>query len=145
MAMKDPEFVVDDCLGLVQFLTQTLTVEETTQYLLAIDGLTLTDWKAAKCKLPETHHLANRTSIDLTIKDIAVAFKNNSIETSYLVKNLALIPGFQPESLALYSYVRSTVWAVKRVSSSVLQQKDNVICRTHLQDDHFSTYQTTHI
>lgn len=122
--MTDSDFVPNDCLGLAQFLTQSLSADEAVFYLLSIDGLKLNDWKAAKLLLPHTSTLPNRTTLELTIKDIVVAFKSFDIETSYLVKNLALLPGFQPESLALTSYISSSMWAVKRVSNSVVQQRE---------------------
>ena len=127
--------IVNDCLGLAQFLTQSLTVEQATAYLLTIEGLSLSDWKAAKALLPETAGTSNRTTVELTIKDIVVAFKNFDITTSFLVKNLGLIPGFQQESLALTSYIASSLWAVKHVSTSLLHQStpcivDRTTCRT---------------
>ena len=60
--------VINDCLGISQFITQHLG-EEATAYLLAIQDITSKDWKVAKALLLGSIQ-TNRLTKEGHIKDI---------------------------------------------------------------------------
>ena len=109
--------VINDCLGISQFITQHLG-EEATAYLLAIQDITSKDWKAAKALLLGSTQ-TNRLTKEGHIKDIVSYFVNNDVPTRYLVANLSLCPGFQKSALELASYTAGTLYAVKHISNSI--------------------------
>ena len=77
--------VVNDALGLAQFLCQHKG-EEAVSYLLAIEEITLIEWKLAKELLSEATQI-NRQTKEGNIKDIVSVFVNKDINTWYLVAN----------------------------------------------------------
>ena len=113
---------VNNALGLAQYLTQHRGVEAVS-YLLAIENLSLDDWKVAKEKLAAAVQ-TNRHHKEGHIKDIVNCFVNNVINTRYLVENLALVPGFQPKALELVSYTAGTLCAVRHFADRIVAQSD---------------------
>ena len=136
--------VVNDALGLAQYITQHLDQEEATLYLVAIEGLSVADWKKAKENLPEVVS-SNRQTKEATIKDIVSVFSSKSVTTRYLIANLGLLPGLQPAALALASYTASTLRAVKCVAEGISdhskKQRDVDSTRVHLSETTSSSFQ----
>ena len=86
--------IVSDVLGIAQFLTKSRG-EEAISYLLAIERLTLENWKEGKELLPlPGAQQRNRTTKEGYIKDIVSYFVDTPTETRYLVADLAICPGF---------------------------------------------------
>ena len=85
--------VVNDALGLTQFITKHLSATQAVTYLLSIESLGIEDWIAAKNHLP-TVDKTNRRTKEVNIRDIVHVFQGESVENNFLVKNLALCPGW---------------------------------------------------
>lgn len=112
---NEGDFVVNDALGLAQFITQHMNEARAVAYLASIDALTLEHWRFAKSLVSQADK-TKRHSKENSIKDIVVVFQNNDIETKYLVGNLSLCAGFQSEFLKLANYTASSVEAAKAIS-----------------------------
>lgn len=110
-------YIVNDALGLAQFLCQNLNENQAVVYLQAIDGLSKDNWKEAKTFLDTVDKTARHTK-EGNIRDIVQVFKNTDITDRFVVANLSLVPGFQTACLELYSYVQSSVQALQTVLSS---------------------------
>ena len=116
--------VVNNCLGLTQYLTQHLG-SEATSYLLCIEELSTDEWKSAKSILTNAAGiggLPNRLTKEATIKDCVDIFVDNAIDYRYLVADLSLCPGFQPCALNLVSHTARTLFAVQRTTDSIARQ-----------------------
>ena len=113
--------VVNDALGLAQFITKSLNETEAVQFLCSIQSIALEEWKSAKLLLPEAVEVSGRTRTtkEATVKDICSAFYNENITTRFLVANLSLVPGFQAEAIQLASYTAQTLHAVKIIASNI--------------------------
>ena len=112
--------VVNDCLGLTQYLTQQLG-REATDHLLTFVSLSIEQWKEAKSLLPQAIGTPNRSTKEATIRDCVEIFVDSKPEDEYLIRNLGLLPGLQPESLALIDHTVKTLYAVKQATASVLK------------------------
>ena len=120
--------VVNDPLGLAQFVTQHRG-ENAISYLLAIEGISIDEWKAAKALLADVVQ-SNRHTKEGYIKDVVNCFINNDIETRYLVANLALCPGFQREALELATYSAGTLHAVKYIAKNIVANSEKQCVET---------------
>lgn len=114
----DGEFVVNDALGLAQYITQHLDENRSVAYLSSINALTLEDWNFAKT-LVKTKDKSQRRCKEASIRDIVFVFRNEDTETKYLVANLGLCAGFQTEFLALANYTASSIEAAKSIASQI--------------------------
>ena len=78
--------VINDTLGLAQFLTGHLGANAT-QYLVGVTEIGIDEWKLAKevlsTECPRLKTI-NRTTKELTIKDIVTTFIEFDIEKSFL-------------------------------------------------------------
>lgn len=74
-----------------------------------IERLTIEHWRNAYFLIDAGTQ--NRTTKEAFIKDIVLYFTNNDTDISYCVKDLSLLQGFQEESLQLYSYTASSLYA----------------------------------
>ena len=115
--------VINDCLGLTQYLTQHLG-REATDYLLTFASLSAETWKEAKGLLPGAFGTPNRSTKEATIRDCVEIFVDSMPEDTYLVSNLGLLPGLQPESLKFIDNTVKTLFAVKHTTDRVLQVKE---------------------
>lgn len=116
--------VVNDALGLCQFITQTLGIDEATNYLVAIESLSIDDWRKAAKVLPLPGTSDRRTK-EAFIKALVTVFINSPpTDNQYLVGNLAVCPGFNPECIKLASYVISQTWAVNHLVRAAKQQAE---------------------
>ena len=113
---------VNDALGLTQFITKHLGEDQAVSYLQAIEGLTIQDWKEAK-DLLTTVNKTKRHSKEGNIRDIVQVFINEVVETSFLVRNLALCPGFQIKAIETVSYTAATLEAIHSVSLRMVEQQ----------------------
>ena len=104
--------VVNIALGLAQYITNCMNEEQAVSYLLAVESLTLQDWKGAKLLLPGAD-LTNRQTREGTVKDIVNCFINENIEDDYLVKDLSILPGLSRPALELISYNLATLYAIR--------------------------------
>ena len=78
-------------------------------YMKHIERLTIEHWRNAYFLIDAGTQ--NRTTKEAFIKDIVLYFTNNDTDISYCVKDLSLLQGFQEESLQLYSYTASSLYA----------------------------------
>ena len=113
---------VNDALGLTQFITKHLGEDQAVSYLQAIEGLATQDWKEAK-DLLATVNKTKRHSKEGNIRDIVQVFINEVVETSFLVRNLALCPGFQIKAIETVSYTAATLEAIHSVSLRMVEQQ----------------------
>ena len=117
--------VVSDCLGLCQHITQTLEENQAVSFLLSIQELDINCWKSAKDHLPGVCTV-NRQLKEGHIRDICQFFYSidDSFDTTFLVRNLGLIPGLSKHSLELAQanyttcVLNTTFENVARISSS---------------------------
>ena len=106
--------VVNDALGLTQYICQHLNENQAVVYLQAINGLSKEDWKRKEAKnYIDIVDKTARYTKEGNIRDIVQVFINNHIETRFLVANLALCPGFQKPCLELFSYTASSIKALQ--------------------------------
>ena len=134
--------VVNDCLGLTQYLTQQLG-REATDYLLTFASLSAEDWKVAKSLLLEAVGLPNRSTKEATICDCVEIFVDSKPKDKYLVGNLGLLPGLQPESLKLIDHTVKTLYAVKYTTDSVLKVIEVRRADTHCDYSSLNASSTT--
>lgn len=123
--------VVNDALALTYYLRQHLSIDETVQYLLAIERLTIEHWRAARDAFLGVGN--NRTTKESYCKDIATAFSNYTGDTRFLFADLSLLPGLQKEALELVSYMCSSLHAVKSVSSNIRERNTPVFNHSSAQ------------
>ena len=109
--------VINDALSISQHIVAHLG-ETAVQYLLAIEKLTIEHWRDAYYLIDAGTQ--NRTTKEAFIKDIVYYFTNNDTDISYCVKDLSLLPGFQAESLQLYSYTASTLYAARQATEAYI-------------------------
>ena len=102
------EFVVNDALGLAQYITQHLDENRSVAYLSSINALSLEDGNSAK-SLVKTKDRSQRRCKEASIRDIVCLFCNEDTEIKYLVANFGLCAGFQTEFLALANYTASII------------------------------------
>lgn len=113
--MTDFPIVLNDALGITQYISGHLGVEEATTYLLAIEELSLEIWRSANRALPIPGTTERRTK-EAYIKEILTIFTNHEIKVKYVIGNLSICPGLSPAALQLASYVQSQAYAVRRVA-----------------------------
>ena len=90
--------IVNDALGISQFICKHLSESQAVSYLLTIPELTLEHWIEAKTHLP-TVNKTNRRTREGNISDIVEVFLNDVVEIRFLIANLTLCPGWNPEFL----------------------------------------------
>ena len=103
--------VVNDCLGISQYVSGSMNEDQAISYLLAIEKLTLQDWKTAKLLLAKAEP-TNRQTREATVRDVVNYFKNELVEEEYLVKDLSILPGLSKQALELISFNLSTLYAI---------------------------------
>lgn len=109
--------ILNDALGIAQFLAK-VRGEQAVPYLLAIETLTLDNWKAAKSELQLSQ---GHTTKEGYINAIVTHFVNTSnVENHYVVGNLGILPGLQPSALELITYTAGTLHAVTRVANHIV-------------------------
>ena len=114
--------VVNNALGLTQYLTKYLEEPQAVSYLLAIQGLDIEDWRAAKDLLPGAV-TTNRQWKEGHIKDCVTVFCNKVVNTAYVVSDLSLIPGFDRSNLHLATYIAAAAQGVKTISSRMIEHQ----------------------
>lgn len=116
------DVVVNDGLGLAQFLTKHLDSVEAVSYLTAIEDITLEQWKISKNLLPGTS-LSNFNTKEGYIKNIVSVLCESEIETQFVVGNLAVCPGFSLQALQFTnSYIAATLHCINTVTTCITQQ-----------------------
>lgn len=111
---------VNDVLGIAQFITSRLSEDQAICYLHAIPDLSLDDWQSGKDVLPGTDTV-KRLKKESIIRDIVQIFINNPPpDTTYLVHNLAILPGLSPENLA---HTFASVDCILKISSRIAEHK----------------------
>lgn len=116
---EELKVIVNDCLGLAQFLTQHLDEKLAVRYLCSITELSLEQWKESKRYLHGVD-TTNRQTVEHNVRDIVRVFYNpvpENLEVEYLVRNLGLCPGFQSYALNFASYTQSSLVGAKDVAS----------------------------
>ena len=103
--------VVNNALGLAQYITASLSEVQAVSYLLAVEKLTIDDWAACKTFLPNVN-VTNRRSKEKTIEDIVYVLKNEDIETTFLVRDLSILPGLCSNALELITFQAGSMYAV---------------------------------
>ena len=111
----DDDEVVNDALAIAQHITQYLEDNEAVNYLLAIEQLSLDDWKTCKTHL-EGVNKSNRTWKEGHIRDVVELFRNGDVKKRFLLRNLSLCPGFSRPAVELCSFQASTLYAVAHIS-----------------------------
>ena len=137
--------VVNDALGIAQYICGCMNEEQAVVYLLAIERLTLQDWKTAKLLL-ENADPTNRQTREGTLKDIVNYFQNIAVEEEYLVKDLSILPGLSKPALELVSFNQSMLYAINLSR----QQKSNQGNKTLPRDssrtvNHVTSHQSDNI
>ena len=133
--------VVDNGLGLTQYICANMNEEQALNYLLAVEPLTLQDWKASRALLPDAN-TTNRQTKEKCIEDIIYVFKNTSVDTTYLVRNLAILPGLSPTAIQLISYSQANLYAVNCAFKSRASQSTSLPEQVIIGD---SSRTTTHV
>ena len=113
--------VVNDALGMAQFVTTHLSENKAVSYLLAIEGISFEQWKTAKDLLPNADRTARQTK-EKTIKDIVQVFQSEETNIRYWIDNYTLIPGFQIQALELASFAAASLYSVSTVSSRIIEE-----------------------
>ena len=135
-------YEVNDCLGITQFVTSYLNEDQAVLYLLGIDAITLEEWKQAKSFLQSVDKTKRQTK-ETNIRDIVRVFINEEVEQQFLVKNLALCPGFQAKAL---SYTIATIEAVNsHINSTLAKLPSRLINHQPPAQANTSTLQATTI
>ena len=119
---EDPEYEVNDCLGITQFVTGFLEEDQAVLYLLGIETLSLDDWLHARTLISSNTKITKRQSKDLAIRDLVKYFINEECAAKYLVANLAILPGMQTSSV---SYIVATIQAIDTHIKGALSQKSS--------------------
>ena len=114
--------VVNDALGLTQYLTKHLEEPQAVSYLQAIQGLDIEAWRSAKELLPGVDK-TNRQLKEGHIKDIVNVFCNREVTTTYLVRDLSLCPGFDRQNLHLATYIAAAAQGVRSHSSRMIEHQ----------------------
>ena len=109
--------VINDALGLTQYLTKHLEENQAVSYLLAIQGLDIEACRSAKELLPGVVN-TNRQWKEGHIKDCVNVFCNTEVKTTFLVRNLSLIPGFDRTNLHLATFIAAAARAWCRNDNS---------------------------
>ena len=113
----DDHVKVNNALALTQHITQTLEPDAATCYLLAVEALSIDDWREARDLLISTdHNSRNRQTKEAFIKDIVNAFGSQVVDTKYLIGDLSILPGLSRSAVELASYTSSIVYAVKQIT-----------------------------
>ena len=113
----DEHLKVNNALALTQHITQTLEADEAICYLLAVEALSIDDWREARDLLLATDlNNRNRTTKEAFIKDIVHVFRSQVVDTKYLVGDLSILPGLSRTAVELASYTNSIVYAVKQIT-----------------------------
>ena len=115
------EEIVSDPLAIAQHVTKYLEESSAVQYLLAIERLDLESWKAAKDDLPGVNR-ANRQWKEGHIRDIVNVFCNQEVNISFLLRDLALLPGCDRNSIELASFISSAMYSVQTISTSITEK-----------------------
>ncbi len=114
--------VINDALAISQHVVQHLGIDAV-QYLLGIEQLTIEQWREAYFLLEIGSQ--NRTTKEAFIKAIAEHFVEDNGDTSFCVRNLSLLPGFQKTAIELYSYTASTLHAIQHVTQTIADKRLN--------------------
>ena len=134
--------VINDALGLTQYLTKHLEENQAVSYLLAIQGLDIEAWRSAKELLPGVVN-TNRQWKEGHIKDCVNVFCNTEVKTTFLVRNLSLIPGFDRTNLHLATFIAAAAQGVKTISSRMIEHQSAVsISQSTVEDLSQQTAQT---
>ena len=110
--------VINDCLGLAQFITNGRSEQLAIAYLQSIEGLSIEDWRACKTLLPGVDR-TNRTTKESHIRDVVTYLKNEDIQDTFLVRDLSLCPGFQKSALELVDYMAGTLFSVQHTIANL--------------------------
>ena len=110
--------IVNDTLALAQFITNGRSEEFSVTYLLALERLSIDDWRAAKRELAIDDSTNHRTK-EQFIKLIVSHFKNEDVDVAYCLRDLSLAPGFSNEAIELVSYNTATIHCIKSISSAI--------------------------
>ena len=94
---------VNDALALAQFITNGRTEEQAVSFLLALEAVNIDSWRFAKSELGIDDRTNHRTK-EQYIKQIVCHMKNEVVEDTYCLKNLALLPGCSKEAIELVFY-----------------------------------------
>ena len=114
--------IVNDCLGIAQFITNGRSEQQATAYLQTIEGLSIEDWRSCKSLLPGVDR-TNRHTKESHIRDVVTYLKNEDIDDHFCVRDLSLFPGFQKSALELVDYLSATLYSVQRtIASFSIQQ-----------------------
>lgn len=117
--------VVNNALGLAQYIAASLTESQSVSYLLAVEGLTIEHW--AECKQYLTNvNTTNRQTKERTIEDVVVCLKNGGDgDNKFLVEDLSLLPGLSKIALELITYSKACMHGVAAVlKNSRLNEQD---------------------
>ena len=114
--------VVNDALALAQFITNGRTEEQAVSFLLALEAVNIDSWRAAKRELGIDDTTNHRTK-EQFIKQIVCHMKNEVVDETYCLKNLALLPGCSKEAIELVFYSCATVYSVKKISADIIAQQ----------------------
>ena len=128
--------VVNNALGLAQYITSCMNEEQALSYLLAVEPLTLQDWKTSRALLTDAN-ITNRQTKEKFIEDIIYVFKNTPPEDDYLVKDLSILPGLSRFALQLISYSNANLYAIDialKSSSQPAQGTINLSSRSTAQE-----------
>ena len=128
--------VVNNALGLAQYITSCMNEEQALSYLLAVEPLTLQGWKTSRALLTDAN-ITNRQTKEKFIEDIIYVFKNTPPEDDYLVKDLSILPGLSRFALQLISYSNANLYAIDialKSSSQPAQGTINLSSRSTAQE-----------
>ena len=107
--------IVNNALGLAQYIAASLNETQSVSYLLAVEGLTIDDWAECKQYLADIN-TTNRKTKERIIEDVVVCLKNGGDEdTKFLVDDLSLLPGLSKTALELITYSQACMHGVTTV------------------------------
>ena len=116
------ELVLNNALGLAQYITSNQSETDANRFLLTVDTLSFTDWKRAKELLPGTC-ATNKSTIEGNIREILnVMYNNPPANTKYIVGDLSILPGLSISALQLVSFSTASLCAVKHTIVQVERQ-----------------------
>lgn len=115
--------VINSALGLAQYISGCMSEEQAIAYLLAVESISLQDWKAGKQLLANADP-TNRQNREGTIKDIVKCFQNDPTVDSYIVKDLSILPGLSKPALELVSYHLSTLYAITTITRRHIETEE---------------------
>ena len=118
MGDTDGKEIVNDALAITQHVTQFLEDQDAVSYLLAIEKLSIDDWKSCKVHLEvEGVCPSNRTWKEGHIQDVVDVFRRGEVKTTFLLRDLSLCPGFDKLAFEFAaSFHASTLYSVSHIA-----------------------------